>query len=158
MRIGRSTNGVSCEFKMQKDFVAWLVERDLQFIDEIYVSEVSRRPDFLINNGGQLVNVEAKCNDFRCMLNQLKDNSAFCDYSFAFITDVCLTPQWFKKALLESQFGLIVYNFKNGAITEVLEAHQNKNIDRKMKQIVLEKIKKESIKRKPVLDIQQKLF
>ena len=127
MKIGRLTNGISCEYKMQEKMTEWLVEKDLSFKSEVYVKEVNRRADFLVHNDyGRLINIEAKCNDFACMMAQLQDHSKYCDYSFAFIPDYPMTPKWFKKELAEKGYGLIVYNFKKEIITEVLEAYINK--------------------------------
>lgn len=128
MRLGKHTNYTSCEYEMQEYFGKWLKKKGFRYIPELLVPEVHRRPDFLILKNG-LVNVEAKCNNLQCMLEQLKDNSVYCQYSFAFIPDYCLTPKWFKKALADSNFGLIIYNYKTHAITEVLEAHLNKGGD-----------------------------
>jgi len=127
MRFGKHTNGTSCEYEMQEYLQKWLKKKGFRFIPELLVSEVHRRPDFLVlKNGNGLINIEAKCNDWKCLLSQLKDNSIYCDYSFAFIPDYCLTPKWFKRALLETNFGLLIYNYEKHIITEVLEAHLNK--------------------------------
>lgn len=160
MRIGRATNGISCEYAMQDKLKAWLIRKELKFIDEFWVAEASRIPDFLVLKDGHLINIEAKCNDFATMLRQLDDNSAFCDYSFAYITDCSLTPEWFKKRLHGSKYGLIVYNYDQDIITEVLEAHINKSIDKQLKKTIIDRIHKETIVRKKRNDVdtQQKLF
>lgn len=154
MRIGHSTNGRSCEYEMQDMFKYWLREKCLRFIDEFNISQIKRIPDFLIfKPGNGLINVEAKCNAFECLLDQLDDNSVFCNYSFAYITDICLTPVWFKKRLIDSGYGLIVYNTQSKIITEVLEAHQNKNFDKDLNKIVVSRIEKELILRKKAREI-----
>ena len=141
MRIGRATNGHSCEWEMQLKMCEWLNHNKILFKDEIRVSEIGRIADFiLLINGNQLVNIEAKCNAFDCLLKQLDDHAIYCDYSFAFITDVCLTPKWFKLKLIDKGYGLIVYNTTGQTITEVLEAHSNKprqkNIRHKVASII----------------------
>ena len=150
MRIGRSTNNISCEFGMQSHFNLWLKEKDNLFSkDEVRVNAINRIADFLIvKNKNQLINVEAKCNDFSCMMEQLEDHSVYCDYSFAFIPDYSLTPKWFKEKLFNKGFGLIVYNYKNGCITEVLEAHHNKPKNKKLRRKYLEILLTEQIKLK----------
>lgn len=161
MRIGHLTNGISCEYQMQDSLKEWLKSKNLVFIDEFRIGQIKRIPDFLVFKPGKgLINIEAKCNAFECLLSQLDDNSAFCDYSFAFITDICMTPQWFKEKLLRSGYGLIVYNREEKIITEVLEAHRNKNINRDLKKVVTSRIEKELIMRKKALqvDTQQKLI
>ena len=159
MRFGRHTNGISCEFKMQDLMKEWLIEKGLTFIDEFYVSEVSRRPDFLIVKGHTLINIEAKCNNLDEMMRQIKDNAAFCNYSFAYIPDYCMTSRDFKRQFVTSGIGLIVFNYSNSTITEVLEAHQNKNINRDLQRIVSQRIIKELANRKAklVVDTQIKI-
>lgn len=149
MKIGRLTNGTSCEYDMQNKFSEWLEKQNISFIDEHYVSEVKRRPDFTLYYDGKLINVEAKCNDHQTLIKQMKDHAKYCDYCFAFIPDYSMTPKWFKKELLKHNFGLIVYNFKTKEITEVLEAHHNKPKNRKLRLKVIgevEKISDEKIK------------
>jgi hypothetical protein len=149
MRIGHLTNQKSCEYAMQETFKIWLSTKGLKVVDELCISEVGRIPDFLVLKPGKgLINIEAKCNDMATMLEQLTDNAAYCDYSFALILDICLTPEWFKKKISESKFGLIVYNYATQTITEVFEAHQNKGINRQLQKIVIGKMEKELIKRK----------
>lgn len=127
MKLGRLTNGVSCEFLMQQKMGEWLKELNLLYVDEHYVSKIGRRADFLVTKPGKgLINIEAKCNDFGCMMGQLTDHAYYCDYSFAFIPDYPLTPKWFKEGLAQKGFGLIVFNYKKEVITEVFEAHVNK--------------------------------
>lgn len=160
MRIGHSTNGTSCEFAMQSKLKQWLTAKELKFIDEFGVSSVGRIPDFLVFKGGKLINIEAKCNAFECVLDQLDDNSAFCDYSFAYIPDYSLTPVWFKKRLIEAGYGLMVYNYDLDIITEVLEAHINKPVNRQLQKTIIDRINKALImrKKKNDVDTQQKLF
>ena len=154
MRIGELTNSHSCEFEMQARFKEWIEAKDLKYIDELKIKQIPRIPDFLIfKPGNGLINVEAKCNAFECLLNQLEDNSAFCHYSFAFITDICCTPIWFKKKLMDSGYGLIVYNTRTKNITEVLEAHKNQNFNKDLHKIVVSRIDRELILRKKKTDI-----
>lgn len=126
MRIGKLSNGISCEYEMQDKFKIWLENKNIKYIDEHYVSEIKRRADFLIYYDSKLINIEAKCNNHKTLIKQLKDHAKYCDYCYAFIPDYTMTPKWFKKDLLKFNFGLIVYNYDNKAITEVLEAHHNK--------------------------------
>lgn len=141
MKIGRLTNGISCEYKMQDKMKEWLMEKDLSFKPEVYVKEVNRRADFLVHKDcRKLINIEAKCNDFICMMAQLQNHSKYCDYSFAFIPDYPMTPKWFKKELAEKGYGLIVYNVEKEIITEVLEAHINKPLLKKLKEKMLKLI------------------
>lgn len=128
MRLGRLTNTVSCEYKMQATMGNWLNRRGFSFLAEVRVPDVSRIADFLVISDNSLVNIEAKCNDFDCMLKQLDDHAQYCDYSFGFIPDYSMTPRWFKERLLQKGYGLIVYNYKGDHITEVLEAHKNKGL------------------------------
>jgi len=160
MRFGKHDNGTSCEFLMQDKMKEWLTEKELTFIDEFYVSEVSRRPDFLIVKGHTLINIEAKCNDLYKMMHQIKDNSAYCNYSFAYIPDYCMTSRDFKRDLLLSGIGLIVFNYRHGIITEVLEAHQNQNVNREIQTSIAHRIKLALIgqKKKSEIDAQQKIF
>jgi|GEM_PF-5345463 len=156
MRLGHSTNGISCEFEMQDHFKKWLQKKELMFIDEFHVSEVSRRADFLILKAGNgLINVEAKCNHHEEMMRQLKDHARYCDYSFAFIPDYCITSKWTKRKLIEYGFGLIIYNLDKKIITEALEAHHNKPKEKDLKSSVIRRMKLEIKKRKPVNEIQQ---
>lgn len=142
MRLGHLTNGISCEYKMQSLFKEWLIKKELLFVDEFYVSNVSRRPDFLIlKDGNKLINVEAKCNNLDTLVRQMVDNALYCDYTFAFIPDYCNTPEWFKEKLLNSKYGVIIYNFEHEIITEVLEAHKNKYIERPLRKYIINKIK-----------------
>lgn len=111
--------------------------------DEFLISQVGRRADFLmISPSGRLINVEAKCNDFSTMLRQLDDHAQYCNYCFAYIPDYSLTPEWFKKTLAKKGYGLIVYNHKKGVVTEVFEAHQNKNIDNQLRNDVINLVRK----------------
>ena len=137
MRIGFETNGETCEYTMQDAFESWLKEKELRFMREVTVQEVSRRADFLIVKpkpsyyfsgpadywkGSQLINVEAKCNDVQCALAQIKDHAKYCDYSFLFLPDYSMIPKW---AILEIQkfgIGLIMYNHSKKQITEALPA------------------------------------
>lgn len=126
MKLGKLSNMISCEYEMQDKMKEWLGYKKLIYVDEKRIKEVSRIADFLVIKGNKLINIEAKCNDFDCMLKQLNSHSLYCDYSFAFIPDYPLTPKWFKKRLTELNYGLIVYNTDLKIITEVLEAHYNK--------------------------------
>ena len=148
MRIGYLTNGTSCEYDMQDRMKQWLSEKELKYIDEFYVPEVQRRPDFLIFKGSHIINIEAKCNNLDEMLRQLKDNSKYCDYSFAFIPDYCMTSREFKRFLIQYGYGLIIYNHDKEIITEVLEAHYNNEIDKNLSRIVIQRMKLELINRK----------
>jgi hypothetical protein len=161
MRIGPFNNSTSCEWLMQSKLRDWLAGKELKFIDEYKIPEAKRIPDFLVIKPGYgLLNIEAKCNAFECLSRQLEDNSIFCDYSFAYIPDISLTPKWFKNVLTEKGYGLIVFNYRQEIITEVLEAHQNKGIDKNLRKIVLARIDRELIlrKKKHLVDIQQKLI
>lgn len=155
MRLGRHTNGIHCEADMQKAFIAWMdtvidlwnnkpfVQRRIVMADEVSVPEVNRIADFLVVYGNKgLVNIEAKCNDLNTLMKQLNDHATYCDYCFAYLPDYSLTPQWFKTALAEHGYGLIVYNWKTGAITEALEAHQNKKLNRPLRAKVVSSILK----------------
>jgi hypothetical protein len=143
MRLGRLTNSVSCEFLMQKKMGEWLIERNILYIDEYYVSKIGRRADFLATKPGKgLINIEAKCNDLACMIGQLSDHAYYCDYSFAFIPDYPMTPKWFKESLTQKGFGLIVFNYQKEVITEVFEAHVNKVQFKELKRDVLTHIRK----------------
>jgi len=142
MRLGIATNGRSCEYKMQEVFKLWLNKKGLSFKDELRVPEVHRIADFVVLKPGKgLINVEAKCNDFDCMLKQLKDHATYCNYSFAYIPDFCRTPKWFKKQLMELGYGLLIYNWDHKIITEVLEAHQNKITNDELRARVIKKIR-----------------
>jgi hypothetical protein len=127
---------------MQELFCKWLDEKGLRYIDELHVPEVKRRADFVVlkpTNG--LINIEAKCDDFACMMKQLEDHAKYCQYSFAFIQSRALTPMWFKNFLAKSGYGLIIYNWETKSITEVFEAHQNK-IQKEFKSLNKEVMKK----------------
>jgi hypothetical protein len=160
MRLGYFTNGVSCEYDMQSKMSIWLKGKEEMFIDEFYIPEISRRPDFLIIRSGQLINIEAKCNNHDEMMRQLRDNAKYCNYSFAYIPDYSLTSRDFKRQLLSSGFGLIIYNYKLKIITEVLESHHNDAHDKVLKKTVIDRIRKELIMRKKRLEIdtQQNIF
>lgn len=153
MRFGAHTNGTSCEFMMQDIMKEWLIEKELRFIDEFYVSEVSRRPDFLIVRGHTLINIEAKCNNLDEMMRQIKDNAAFCNYSFAYIPDYCMTSRDFKRQFVNSGVGLIVFNYRHKILTEVLEAHQNQNVNREIQTNIVHRINKELIRKKQSFQI-----
>lgn len=149
MRICKHTNGISCEFEMQAKLNEWLVKKELTFIDEMFISEISRRPDFLVQvPGNGLINIEAKCNNLNEMLLQLKDNSVYCDYSFAYIPDYSIVSKYVKNEILKNGFGLFVYNKEVKIVTEALEAHKNKGVNRSLQKAVLHRIKMELIKRK----------
>lgn len=154
MRIGHATNGRNCEFEMQSKLKDWLTDKDEMFIDEFFVGEVGRRPDFLVlKPGNGLINIEAKCNDLVCLISQMRDNARYCDYSFAYIPDYCLTPKEFKHELLNYGFGLIIYNTTHKVITEVLEAHKNKEVNKMVRSNVIYCMKKALIMRKKKSDI-----
>ena len=138
MRLGHLTNGTSCEYEMQDAFKLWLEDKGLVYVDELLVKSVGRRADFLaIKEGKGIINIEAKCNDFTCMMNQLDDHATYCDYSFAFIPDYPLTPKAFKDKLAERGYGLIVWNYELKVITEVLEAHHNKPKNKELRKEVI---------------------
>lgn len=146
MRIGRVSNGISCEYAMQAKMEEWLKQHRLKYKSELRVPEVSRRADFLLLKRTTLINIEAKCNNLKCMLSQLTDHAKYCDYCFAFVPDYCNTPEWFKAELFKSKFGLIIYNYKTGQITEVIEAHHNNNLDLLLKRKVVSQILNRPIK------------
>ena len=168
MKIGRHTNGLTCEWDMQRRFIEWLQSDylsryDLEFIDELHIPEVGRIADFIVwKPGNGLINIEAKGNVTNTLYHQLKDHAKYCNYSFAFIPDYTLTPRWFKQKLTEYGWGLIVFNFGTREITEVLESHKNKDIDNKLQNIVKCRMTKEIIKRRSVQEaekhVQQKLY
>jgi len=155
MRFGKHDNGTSCEYLMQDKMKEWLSKKELIFVDEFYVSEVGRRPDFLIVRGHTLINIEAKCNNLVEMIHQIKDNSAFCNYSFAYIPDYCMTSRDFKRQLLQSGIGLIIFNYHHEIITEVLEAHQNQNVNREIQTNIAHRINKTLIMKKKSEEIKQ---
>ncbi|GAI85466.1 unnamed protein product [marine sediment metagenome] len=146
---------------MQRRFIKWLQSDylstyDLEFIDEFPIPEVKRIADFIVwkpING--LINIEAKGNVNGILCEQLKDHARYCDYSFAFIPDYAWTPSWFKQKLTEYGWGLIVFNFATKGITEVLEAHKNKDIDMFINKSVRQRMKIEIIKRRAINDTQQ---
>lgn len=150
MRLGRHTNGLSCEYLMQKKLKEWLEKKELRFIEELKVIRVgiSRIPDFLVFSQGRLINIEAKCNDLATMIRQLDDNSKFCNYSFALIPDYCITPLWFKSTFFQKPYGLMVFNYESEIITEVIEAHENKHIDTELRKFMFFKMEQMLIKRK----------
>lgn len=123
----------SNEILMQEVFSAWIGKKErYSFRAEVRVREVKRIADFLlVRNSGTLINVEAKSENLDCLLKQMADHATYCDYSFALISDYCVTPRWFKEKLLALGYGLIVFNEdrykRGGVITEALEAHHNKN-------------------------------
>jgi len=143
MRIGRLTNDIANELEMQSVMFLWLQETKKPFAKEITVKEVNRRADFLVLDDTRLINIEAKSTQMDCLINQLKDHAKYCDYCFAFIPDFAPTPKWFKEELLRNGFGLILFNTEHKTITEALEAHQNKEIDRKLRHTIFEKVKKQ---------------
>ncbi|HDY89866.1 MAG TPA: hypothetical protein ENH82_17330 [bacterium] len=161
MKLGRHTNGLTCEWDMQRQFIKWmqsdyLSNYDLEFIDELHIPEVKRIADFIVwKPGNGLINIEAKGNVINTLYHQLKDHATYCDYSFAFIPDYTMTPRWFKQKLTEYGWGLIVFNFNTRGITEVLEAHKNKDIDMFINKSVRQRMKIEIIKRRAVKDTQQ---
>lgn len=157
MRFGKHDNGTSCEFLMQEVMKKWLTEKELTFIDEFYVSEVSRRPDFLIVRGHTLINIEAKCNNLDEMMRQIRDNAAFCNYSFAYIPDYCMTSRDFKRQFVNSGVGLIVFNYNQNIVTEVLEAHQNQNVNRETQANIAHRINITLIEKKIRAEIKLQL-
>ncbi len=145
MRIGRLTNGDSCEFLMQLKLCEWLREKDILFVDEKRVKQIRRIADFLIIKNGKLINIEAKSLDFKCLLEQMNDHAIYCDYSFAFIPDFSPTPRWFKEDLANSGYGLMIWNNNEQVITEVLEAHYNKPKNKDLQKQVYQEIKSTQI-------------
>lgn len=137
---------------MQRVFKEWLESKNIEHIDEFTVGQVQRRADFLLLKGGSLINVEAKCHPSDILMAQLKDHAAYCDYSFALLPDFCMTPVWWKKSLVEHGYGLIIYNYDNYTITEVLEAHHNKpqnkwvrsNVTLMIRQAIKKRVQKEN--------------
>lgn len=143
------TNGISCELEMQDKMSEWISMKNMPYAKEVQVREVGRIADFLLlYDDVSLVNIEAKCNNFYCLINQLNDHAKYCDYSFAFIPDYSLTPKWFKSVLSEKGYGLIIYNYNSKSITEVLEAHFNKPTDHKhVRRRVIDLIRKPMIQK-----------
>lgn len=151
MRLGRLTNGVSCEFKMQEVMGEWLSGLGYRYAAEYRVKEVSRVADFLaIRASKGLINIEAKCMDFECMMQQLDDHAQYCDYSFAYIPDYAPTPKWFKEGLTKKGYGLIVYNYSQGTITEALESHVNtvkfKDLNERIIHTIINKLRNEQVR------------
>lgn len=146
MRLGRVTNGVSCEGRMQGVMGTWLKGRGFAFLSEVRVPDVSRIADFLLVSDGRLVNIEAKCLDFGCMLKQLDDHAKYCDYCFAYIPDYAPTPRWFKERLVAKGYGLIVYNYEGKHVTEVLEAHKNLGLNMSVRNRLINKIRTSRVK------------
>lgn len=159
MKLGMWTNGLNCEFKMQYELERWLIEREIDYVREFHLPDVGRRPDFIILNSPRvLINIEAKCNNMRELLNQMIDNARICKYSFAFIPDYCLTPFWFKEELIKHGFGLFIYNYKKEVITEALEAHYNSGYNKELHNNLIPKIKKAILKRDHLKNIKQQKF
>jgi len=151
MRLGQSTNSSPCEYEMQEKFCEWLDSRGLRYIDELRVKEVKRIADFIVlKSGNGLINIEAKCDDFACMIKQLDDHSKYCNYSFAFIQSRSITPKLFKRKLSDKGYGLIIFNWETREITEVLEAHRNKvelkNLNTKVTRQIVEKYEQQELK------------
>lgn len=142
MRLGRLTNGVSCEYAMQDSLEEWLKEKGYRYRREFRVSDVGRIADFLVCVPSKgLVNIEAKCTGFRCMLDQLDDHAKYCDYCFAFIPDYAPTPRWFKEELSKKGYGLIVYNYSKKVVTEVFESHVNRLELKELRNITFKLVK-----------------
>jgi hypothetical protein len=135
------SSSISCEFEMQDAFSAFLEGKKIPYVAEAHVPQVGRIADFLILKNDKLINVEAKCHDFKCVMQQLRSHSMYCDYSFAYIPDYCLTPKWFKKELMESGFGLIAYNVNTKIVTEVFEAHINKGLSKTLRDNWVDKLR-----------------
>ena len=167
MRIGRHTNALTCEIEMQARFMAWLrsdylSRYDLEFIDELRIPEVGRIADFIVwKPGNGLINIEAKGTINSTLYHQLKDHSLYCDYSFAFIPDYAIVPKWFKRKLYEYNWGLIVFNYRTKEITEAIEAHKNKEINKNLGNIIRCRMIGEIVKRQSAKqaekEIQQEL-
>ena len=133
MRIGRETNGVSCEDLMHVAFEKWLIKKGIQYKREVSVREVSRRADFLLWYDSKLINVEAKCNDVSCAISQVTDHSRYCDYAFLLLPDYCIIPKWAIREIQSKEIGLIMYNYESETITEALPAFYNKGRDGKIR-------------------------
>lgn len=164
MRLGKLTNGIACEWEMQAALSLFLDKKNkaeyelaerykfvrgiykykpryLIYKDEVRVREVHRIADFLIVKGGRLINIEAKCTDWACLFKQLEDHATYCNYCFAYIPDYAPTPVWFKRKLVDKGYGLIIYNYKSGKVTEVLEAHQNKVSNKELRKQMIQTIR-----------------
>lgn len=143
MRLGERTNGKSCELQMQETFERWLKEGEFCFKREVRAKKVGRIADFLVlKKGNILINIEAKTNVTETLMKQLNDHAKYCDYSFAFVPDFSITPKWFKSSLTRKGYGLIVYNYKEDIITEVLEAHYNKPKLRNLRKNTIKRLNK----------------
>jgi len=156
LKIGRLTSTIHVEYQMQDDFQKYLEEIELlriqrnnriniqpivAFARELHVPEIGRIADFLILSGSRLVCVEAKCYNLAKMICQLDDHAKYADYCFAYILDYTITPRHIKERLINSGYGLIVYNEAKGIVTEVLEAHQNKKTDKALRHEVIKRVK-----------------
>jgi len=115
---------------------------DYRVVRELGTRGTGRIADFLLFDGVRLINVEAKCQDFTTLLDQLADHALYCDYCFALIPDYSFTPEWFKQKLLSSKYGLLVYNYRQKVVTEVLEAHSNRPPDKATRRRVIDEIKR----------------
>lgn len=127
MRIGPETNTRSNELHMQALYESHLQEmHGIKFLREVHVKEVSRIADFLLLQGNTLINVELKTNPSSVLIDQIKDHSYYCDYSFALVPDFCLIPKWFIGRLYNLGIGLIMFNKELEVFTEALPAFYNK--------------------------------
>ena len=133
MRIGYETNGANFEYEMQDAFEAWLVKKNVQYQREITTKEVSRRADFLLIENNRLINVEAKCNQLENVIAQSRDHSIYCDYCFILISDIGVITKDNIKQIQQYGVGIIVYNFRSKAITEVFPAFYNKGRNGKIR-------------------------
>jgi len=122
---------------MQEVISKRLTELEYTFRDEFRVPEVGRVADFLVYGklaspykvkpicNYDLINIEAKSNNFTMLIEQMNDHAQYCDYSFAAIPDYPIPPKWFMRQLLVRGYGLIVYNFNTKEVTEALVAYRN---------------------------------
>lgn len=155
MKIGYISQTWSCEYEMQdqfekylqfmksekEDWHSYIMEPIICFKREVQMKEVNRIADFLILSGTRLVNVEAKCFGLDKLIKQLDDHAKYADYCFAFIPSVTITPDWFKRQLVEKGYGLIVFDYVNKTVCEVLESHKNKNTDKALRRKAIDRIK-----------------
>ena len=158
MKIGRISQSRHIEYEMQdalqqyiekqmilkQAYPHFILENITHCARELHIPETGRIADFVLLSGSRLVNVEAKCYATQKLIDQLDDHAKYADYCFAYINDMTITPAWFKAELLQKGYGLIVYSVDHKIVTEVLEAHKNKN-DKQARAEVVKLLKANSI-------------
>ena len=154
----------SCsEFDMQKSVVEILSKSELwssaMIYREVSIPNIGRISDIIVKiSNRKIVNIECKLTNHQEVFAQAKDHLLWADYSYICLHASALIPAYAIQNMIDSKIGLLLWTPE--IIVEVLLAYYNKNKDKFLRKLVVEKLlkKQQKLTGSKESDLQQTLY